>query len=162
MFLIDDLVKKLLDVSWEKIKEKRAPRRRLAQAVLRIQESLIRCQEAYSAYQQSPASEDDYYEAIGQLIRTLYVVRDILPVLDPQIAAKIIDYTGDEVENYEYPLASTKGKYAAFNELSDGEKKYFKHLTMSWGATGIPPNFNELISDLRRFLRDNFTVDDMF
>jgi hypothetical protein len=36
--LLDDLGRKALDIALEKVSEKRAPRRKLAQAILRIQE----------------------------------------------------------------------------------------------------------------------------
>jgi hypothetical protein len=90
----------------EHIKKKRAPRRQIAQAILRIREAIIRCQLAYEEYLQKPETIDDYYETIGQLIRSLYLVQNILPIIDPKLATIISDYMGDEVNTYRYPLIS--------------------------------------------------------
>jgi hypothetical protein len=160
--ILEDLGKKALDFAWEKVKEKRAPRRRLAQAVLRIQESLVRCQEAYLRFKRSPSTREEYLDAIGQLIRTLFLVKDVLPVLDPKISAALIDYAGDEVDTYMYPLEQVAGKYPRFRDLAPEDKRAFESLVLSWGATGEAPEFKALLVDIRRFLRENFTVDEMF
>lgn len=158
----DDIGKKVFDIAWEKIKEKRAPRRRLAQALLRIQESLVRCQEAYLRLNESAANYDEYLDAIGQLIRTMYLVKDVLPVLDSELTQSLVDYTGDEVDTYMYPLEKSRTKYRRFQELAEEDKRAFKTLVLSWGGTEKTPDFKVLLTDIRRLLKENFTVDDMF
>lgn len=160
--ILDDLGKKAMEIAWEKVKEKRAPRRRLAQAILRIQESLVRCHEAYLKFKRTPSSRDEYLEAIGQLIRTMHLVKGVLPILDPKLSASLMDYTGDEVDTYMYPLEQVSGRYPAFKELAVPDKKAFESLLVSWGVTGEAPEFNILLADIRRFLKENFTVDEMF
>jgi hypothetical protein len=160
--IFEDMGKKVVDIAWEKVKEKRAPRRRLAQAVLRIQESLVRCHEAYLRFKKTPSAQDEYFDAIGQLIRTLFLVKNVLPVLDPNVSAALIDYTGDEVDTYVYPLERVSGKYPRFRDLATKDKDAFKTLALSWGATGTAPEFKTVLAELRRFLKENFTVDEMF
>lgn len=160
--ILDDLGKKAIEVAWEKLKEKRAPRRRLAQAMLRIQESLVRCQESYLKFNQTPSCRDEYLDAIGQLIRTLFLVKDVLPVLDPKISEALVDYTGDEVDSYMYPIERVSGKYPHFRDLAPEDQRAFETLALSWGATGTVPEFKALLVEVRRFLKENFTVDDMF
>ena len=97
---------------YEEIKEKaiaeakRSPKSEIAQAMLRIRDALVQCQAAYEEYQREPGFTNNYYEAIGQLIRSLYLVRHILPILDSKLAMTISNYTGDEVDYYIYPLVT--------------------------------------------------------
>ena len=140
----------IIEKSW---KEKRQPRRQLAQCVYMLYLSLEHCNNSYQIYKKTPTIDNygNWFGAIQELINTFDSIKPLLSIYDEAVLISLQSWINPHFAAYR--MVNSEGTRI----LSDG--KYLASLNI---VIKFDESFENAVQALKNFIKNNFSMEEIF